>query len=123
MRNSVNRERAEKWAAEQRERRAAARALQREALGIEGFEEDEDGPGHVMRVLLALDQLGNALLGGDEDETISSRIGKAKLRADLPLAVAGLDVILDLLDPNHSIDAIEEDEGARPRYTRESFTD
>lgn len=28
---------------------------------------------YLWRILLALDQLGNALLNGDEDETISSR--------------------------------------------------
>lgn len=121
MRSSVNRKRAEQWAAQQREIRAAARAQMRKTLGIVGFEPEAESDTYVMRVLLALDQLGNALLGGDEDETISSRIGKAKLRADLPLAVAGLDILLDLLDANHSIDAIEWDEGQV--LTRESFTD
>lgn len=118
MRNSVNQSRAEKWGEEQRERRRIARLEYRRRLGIEGFREEEDGDSYVMRVLLALDQLGNAIMGGDEDETISSRIGKAKLRGDLPLAVAGLDVILDLLDPNHSIDAIEFDEGLRPELAQ-----
>ena len=31
------------------------------------------------RVAVAIDQLFNALLGGDEDETISSRAYKAKI--------------------------------------------
>lgn len=118
MRSSVNQSRAEKWSEEQRERRRIARLEYRRRLGIEGFREEEDSDSYVMRVLLALDQLGNAIMGGDEDETISSRIGKAKLRGDLPLAVAGLDVILDLLDPNHSIDAIEFDEGLRPELAQ-----
>lgn len=33
--------------------------------------------GYPKRVLLAIDQLGNAILGGSEDETISSRVGRA----------------------------------------------
>lgn len=33
--------------------------------------------GYLKRVLLAIDQLGNAILGGSEDETISSRVGRA----------------------------------------------
>ncbi len=65
-----------------------------------------------MRVLLAIDQLGNTLAGGSEDETISSRIGRAKLDAlaegrQLSLPVRALDGVLDWLDPDHSVDAIE----------------
>lgn len=67
---------------------------------------------YSLRVLLAIDQLGNTLAGGHEDETISSRIGRAKLDAlaegrKLSLPVRVLDRFLDWLDPNHSIDAIE----------------
>lgn len=32
---------------------------------------------YLLNVLTAFDQLGNALTGGDPDETISSRLGKA----------------------------------------------
>lgn len=34
--------------------------------------------GYLMNVLVAWDQLLSAYLGGDEDETISSRLGKAE---------------------------------------------
>ena len=72
-------------------------------------------------VLVAIDQLGNALAGGAADETISSRLGKWKL-ARLRTSTwpppwyhpaRWLDSVLDRIDPNHSIDAIECDEGDR----------
>lgn len=71
---------------------------------------------YIVNVLYAVDQLGNALSGGDPDETISSRLGKMK--ADyggvipwrFPLARI-IDKVLNDIDPNHSIDAIEKDEG------------
>jgi len=69
-----------------------------------------------IRVLIALDQLLNAILCGDQDETVSSRLGKLKLRHggsipwSHPLARAA-DAILEVLDPGHTIDAIEWDEG------------
>ena len=68
-------------------------------------------------VMIALDQLGNALAAGNPDETISSRLGKLQLRhggvlprwAWLGLA-RPLNAVLDWLDPGHSIGAIEWDE-------------
>lgn len=71
---------------------------------------------YIMNNLMSLDQLGNSLLGGDPDETISSRIGKLKVKhgGDIPwsLPITKItDWILDKIDPNHSIDAIEGDEG------------
>lgn len=70
-----------------------------------------------INILLAVDQLGNALAGGDPDETISSRLGKIKRDHGgiipwwpHPLAKV-LDWCLERIDPNHSIDAIEHDEG------------
>ena len=71
---------------------------------------------YVMGVLIAIDQLGNAIAGGYPDEMISSRLGKAKLRAqregrELRWWARWLDRFLDWLDPYHSIDAIEHDEG------------
>lgn len=66
-------------------------------------------------VLIAFDQLGNALSGGNPDETISSRLGRLKLanggtvpkRAWFYLA-RPLDAVLEWIDPNHSINSIEE---------------
>jgi hypothetical protein len=75
----------------------------------------------LRRGLEALDQFGNAVLpGGDPDETLSSRLGKAKLRHGgrvpwrLGLGLPRLlDELLETLDPGHSLDAIEGDEGDR----------
>ena len=71
---------------------------------------------YIINVLISIDQLGSAMLGGDPDETISSRLGKLKRRNSgripwrRPLSKI-VDAILDKIDPDHSLDAIEEDEG------------
>lgn len=64
---------------------------------------------YAWNVLIAVDQLGNALLAGDPDETISSRAAKA--------AAAGrrwgcvLCRLLDTLDRGHCARSVESDEG------------
>lgn len=58
-------------------------------------------------VLIGIDQLGNAYLGGDPDETISSRAAKNS-------HVWGwhvLGVILNKIDPGHLQRSLERDEG------------
>lgn len=71
---------------------------------------------YVFNILISVDQFGNAIAGGDPDETISSTLGKLKrsekgrIPWSRPLARI-LDMILDKIDANHSINAIEEDEG------------
>ena len=70
----------------------------------------------IVNVLIGVDQLGNALWGGDPDESVSSRIGKMKLyyKGRIPWYHFFFKVIdwgLNKIDPNHSIDAIEHDEG------------
>jgi len=70
----------------------------------------------LLNILIGLDQLGNALAGGDPDETISSRLGKLKRRhgGTIPWRRPISRVIdwgLGKIDPGHSTDAIEEDEG------------
>ena len=72
---------------------------------------------YVVNVLLSVDQLLNSLLLGDPDETVSSRIGRIKVKwgGKVPLFrpfTRITDRILEKLDPGHSIDAIEEDEGS-----------
>lgn len=70
---------------------------------------------YLMEILLAIDQFGNALLGGAHDETISSVLGKmlvTNMVKGKPLVVA-LIRCLDALDENHCLDAIEFDEGER----------
>ena len=62
----------------------------------------------IRNVFVAIDQLVNALLLGDPDETISSRL--AKVRGKYWLA----DLVckgIDFVDPNHCAESIEEDEG------------
>ena len=71
---------------------------------------------------MGLDQFGGVLLSPimfyrvhNEDETISSRLGKLKRAGKgripwrYPLAKV-IDAGLEVIDPGHSIDAIEEDE-------------
>jgi hypothetical protein len=76
-----------------------------------------------MNLLLSVDQLGNSILGGDPDETISSRIGRIKRkhsgRIPLTRPVSRLtDWVLDIIDPNHSMDAIEENRGRAGVFDR-----
>lgn len=61
---------------------------------------------YVKNVLVALDQLVNALLGGDPDETISSRAAKSN-----SWWACRLCRLLDLIDPGHCANAREADEG------------
>ena len=67
---------------------------------------------HFVNILIGIDQFFNALIAGHPDETISSRAGKW-VRANSQ-AKGGvwywLCRGLHLIDKNHCIDAIEEDE-------------
>lgn len=62
---------------------------------------------YVFNLLIALDQLGNAILFGDPDETISSRAAK---RAHV-WGWRKLGQVLEWIDPGHMARAIEKDEG------------
>lgn len=62
---------------------------------------------YFWNVLIAIDQLGNALTGGDPDETISSRA--AKRTHVLGWRVLGN--FLEAIDPGHLERAREDDEG------------
>jgi hypothetical protein len=62
----------------------------------------------LRNLLVATDQWLNALAFGDPDETISSRLGKARGRSQV---AARLCDALDRVDPGHCDDAIEPDEG------------
>lgn len=68
-------------------------------------------PQYLMNVLIALDQLGNAVTGGDPDETISSRVGKqASLGGWWALRA---EWVIDLIfGQGHCRRNIENDEGA-----------
>lgn len=65
---------------------------------------------YLWGVLISLDQLGNALLGGDPDETISSRMGKLVAKRKCKLCKL-LCWVIDKIDPNHCVKTIEPDEG------------
>jgi len=71
-------------------------------------------------VLIGLDQLGNTLAFGDPDETISSRLGRLKVRHGgripwhHPIAHL-IDTGLELIDPGHSVDSIEPHKSRRRR--------
>jgi hypothetical protein len=60
------------------------------------------------RIAIAIDQLANTFLGGNPDETISSRAEKARQRGARWGCV--LCRFLDWLDPNHCAKSVEWDE-------------
>ena len=66
---------------------------------------------YILNVLIAIDQLFNALFLGDPDETISSRLGKLE-RAKTTFYFTRLVIdFLDGIDSGHSYKSIEDDEG------------
>ena len=79
----------------------------------------------ALNILISIDQLGNTILGGDPDETISSRPGKMKTKYNgsipwyRPLSKI-VDWGLDKIDPGHSVDAIEHDEGSNAVLDKET---
>ena len=64
---------------------------------------------YFRNILISIIQLVNTLLGGDPDETLSSRLGKLERRGN-KLAIF-ICKILDFFDDCHCQNAIEEDEG------------
>lgn len=71
-------------------------------------------------ILLSIDQLANTLIGGDPDETISSRAGKVITTRSREQAGVWhiLCRLLHWIDPNHCEDAIEHDEGKNATWRR-----
>lgn len=69
---------------------------------------------YLLNLLISLDQLVNTLTGGDPDETISSRAGKATRRNSGPWRL--LCRILHIFDPAHCEKSIEHDEGKDAIY-------
>jgi hypothetical protein len=64
---------------------------------------------YLLNVGISIDQLANALLAGDPDETLSSRCGKQALGGCR--LCAGFCWLLGLLHRNHCTWAIERDRG------------
>lgn len=67
------------------------------------------GRGYVHNWLVALDEFGNALTGGDRDETISSRAAKARNEGREWGCV--LCRLLDLVQKGHCDNSLEADKG------------
>lgn len=71
---------------------------------------------YLFNIFIGLDQMVNTILWGDPDETISSRLGRIKednggvIPKTRPWCYI-VDKMLDRIDPNHSTDSIEKDEG------------
>lgn len=63
---------------------------------------------YIRNVLVAIDQLVNAIFLGDPDETISSRAGKRVNTCKFCLALCWL---LDKIDKRHCQTSLENDEG------------
>ena len=73
-------------------------------------------PKWTWNVLVSTDQFVNTLLGGDPDETISSRMGKwMSYETDLVRRQIAKPVcwVLDIFDSGHCSSSIEEDEGKK----------
>lgn len=67
---------------------------------------------YLFNILVAIDQFVNTILGGDPDETISSRLGKIMAKRKHRCVVCRwVCWFLDKIDPNHCANSIEEDEG------------
>lgn len=63
---------------------------------------------YVWNILIAVDQLVNTILGGDHDETISSRAGKLQEKRAWAKQLCKF---LNYLETNHCKKSIENDEG------------
>ncbi|MDT0622295.1 hypothetical protein [Croceitalea vernalis] len=78
--------------------------------------------GYALQLAISIDQLGNVLMQhlfnsiwiknngyqfGNRDETISSAIGKNKELGTLTNFGKVIDKLLDLIDPNHSLNSID----------------
>ncbi len=61
---------------------------------------------YLKNLLISIDQFFNALLGGDPDETLSSRFGKCNSKICLFICM-----ILHKLDKEHCKKSMEIDEG------------
>ncbi|WP_298473046.1 hypothetical protein [uncultured Maribacter sp.] len=77
---------------------------------------------YLLKIAISIDQLGNVLMQhllnalwikkggykfGNRDETISSAIGKNKQLNTLSSFGILIDKILDIIDPNHSLNSID----------------
>jgi hypothetical protein len=64
---------------------------------------------YIFNLLITLDQFGNTIMGGDPDETISSRLAKLN-RSGNKIGIIGCK-ILDKFQEGHCEKSLESDEG------------
>lgn len=74
---------------------------------------NKDTNQYVKNNFIAIDQRANALLFGDEDETISSRMGKHLVKKKDCFICKFICGLLNKIDPQHCYDAIEYDRGEK----------
>lgn len=77
---------------------------------------------YLWNLLISLDQFLNALMGGDPDETVSSRCARilhtfAESGTRAPWFWHKLGRILEFLDPGHLKRSLEKDEGFDETFT------
>jgi hypothetical protein len=70
---------------------------------------------YIWNILIAIDQFFNAVLGGDSDETISSRMGKHVAKRDCPFCNFVCKA-LNLFQKDHCVKSIEVDEGKNSTF-------
>lgn len=66
---------------------------------------------YIFNILVSIDQLVNTLIGGDLDESLSSRMGK-RINSGNCFGCYIICRILHFIDPDHCRKSIEEDEGS-----------
>lgn len=66
---------------------------------------------YLFNILIAIDQLGNTLFGGDPQETISSRMGKHLAKHDNCPFCSFLCKLLNYIQKDHCIKSIEPEVG------------
>ena len=83
---------------------------------------------YLFNLFIGLDQLLNVVAGGDPDETVSSRLGRIKIRNHgripwrRPVAKC-VDFVLEHIDAGHSVAAIEPGKGSEGVTDRPSPRD
>lgn len=68
---------------------------------------------YIFNVLIGIDQLANALLAGDADETLSSRAWRMKLKGQRFWGWTASAINLLFFDPGHCKGAYESDRAKR----------
>jgi hypothetical protein len=66
---------------------------------------------YIWNILIALDDLMNAFLGGDPQETMSSRMGKHLVKHEKCPVCRFLCKLLNRIQKDHCVKAIEMDRG------------